>query len=54
MDWWTATSLLELELLALAFALCALIGIERQVRQKAAGFRTHVLEIGRASCRERV
>src|SRR5699024_5431894 len=25
------------------FVLCALIGIERQVRQKAAGFRTHVL-----------
>ncbi|WP_019158706.1 MgtC/SapB family protein [Brevibacterium senegalense] len=42
-DWWTDTSLLELELLALAFVLCALIGIERQVRQKAAGFRTHVL-----------
>lgn len=42
-DWWTETSALELELLALAFVLCALIGIERQVRQKAAGFRTHVL-----------
>jgi hypothetical protein len=27
-DWWTDTSLLELELLALAFVLCALIGIE--------------------------
>lgn len=35
-DWWTETSALELELLALAFVLCALIGIERQVRQKAA------------------
>ena len=42
-DWWTDSSLLELELLALAFVLCGIIGIERQVRQKAAGFRTHVL-----------
>lgn len=33
----------ELYLLAVAFVLCAVIGIERQVRQKAAGFRTHVL-----------
>src|SRR5690606_11970039 len=36
-------SMLELSLLGLAFVLCALIGIERQFRQKAAGFRTHVL-----------
>lgn len=35
--------MLELSLLGLAFVLCALIGIERQFRQKAAGFRTHVL-----------
>src|SRR5690625_3773580 len=30
-------------LLLLAFVLCAFIGLERQFRQKAAGFRTHVL-----------
>src|SRR5699024_8457716 len=29
--------------LGVAFVLCALIGLERQFRQKAAGFRTHVL-----------
>lgn len=34
---------LQLGLLVLAFVLCALIGLERQFRQKAAGFRTHVL-----------
>jgi len=39
----TDTSLTELTLLLAAFVLCALIGIERQVQQKAAGFRTHVL-----------
>lgn len=43
MDLWTDSSGLELGYLALAFVLCAFIGIERQVRQKAAGFRTHVL-----------
>lgn len=43
MDLWTESSGLELGYLALAFVLCAFIGIERQVRQKAAGFRTHVL-----------
>lgn len=41
--WWTASSGLQLGLLAIAFVLCALIGLERQFRQKAAGFRTHVL-----------
>lgn len=39
----TESSLTELYLLLVAFALCSAIGIERQVQQKAAGFRTHVL-----------
>lgn len=43
MTWWMSTSGLQLGLLTLAFVLCAAIGIERQVRQKSAGFRTHVL-----------
>lgn len=43
MQWWTDTSLTELKLLLLALVLCSFIGLERQVRQKAAGFRTHVL-----------
>ncbi|AXH95799.1 MgtC/SapB family protein [Ornithinimicrobium avium] len=43
MQLWTTTSWLQLGLLALAFVLCSLIGLERQYRQKAAGFRTHVL-----------
>lgn len=43
MTWWTGSSLTELQLLLLTFVLCALIGLERQFRQKAAGFRTHVL-----------
>ena len=43
MHFFTDTTWTELYLLAVAFVLCAVIGIERQVRQKAAGFRTHVL-----------
>ncbi|MGJ0204392.1 MgtC/SapB family protein [Leucobacter sp. gxy201] len=43
MPWWTPTSGLQLGLLAASFVLCGLIGLERQFRQKAAGFRTHVL-----------
>ena len=43
MTWWTETSITELELLLLALVLCSLIGVERQFRQKSAGFRTHVL-----------
>lgn len=43
MQWWMASSGLQLQLLLLAFILCAFIGTERQFRQKAAGFRTHVL-----------
>mgnify|MGYP002737924331 FL=1 len=42
-QWWTDTSATELELLFLSLVLCSLIGLERQFRQKAAGFRTHVL-----------
>lgn len=45
----TDTTLTELWLLLLAFVLCALIGLERQVRLKSAGFRTHVL-VGVGSC----
>lgn len=40
---------IEIELLLATFVLCSLIGIERQVRQKAAGYRTHVL-VGLGSC----
>ncbi len=43
MNWWTDTSATELELLLLALVLCSMIGLERQFRQKSAGFRTHVL-----------
>lgn len=43
------TSLVEVELLVATFILCSLVGIERQLRQKAAGYRTHVL-VGLGSC----
>ncbi len=43
MNWWTETSGTELGLLLLALVLCSFIGLERQFRQKSAGFRTHVL-----------
>lgn len=43
MQFWSATSGTELGLLLMAAGLCAFIGLERQFRQKAAGFRTHVL-----------
>ncbi len=43
MTWWTDSSLTELGLLALAFVLVSLIGLERQFHQKSAGYRTHVL-----------
>ncbi|MCU1510368.1 MAG: hypothetical protein JWM01_255 [Arthrobacter sp.] len=45
----TETSLVELLLLLATFVLTSLIGIERQVRQKSAGYRTHVL-VGLGSC----
>ena len=35
--------LLQLEELTLAFVLSALVGLEREVRQKSAGLRTHTL-----------
>ena len=37
------TTVTELTLLSAAFVLCGLIGIERQVSQKSAGMRTHML-----------
>lgn len=43
MNWWTDTSAIELDLLLLSLILCSFIGLERQFRQKSAGFRTHVL-----------
>ena len=45
----TDTTAVEFELLLVACVLCSLIGLERQLRQKAAGFRTHVL-VGMGSC----
>lgn len=45
----TDTSLVEAQLLLATFLLCSLIGVERQFRQKAAGYRTHVL-VGLGSC----
>lgn len=43
------SSLVEAQLLLITFVLCSLIGLERQIRQKSAGFRTHVL-VGLGSC----
>lgn len=43
------SSLVEIELLVATFILCSLLGIERQIRQKSAGYRTHVL-VGLGSC----
>lgn len=43
------SSLVEAQLVLATFVLCSLIGIERQLRQKSAGFRTHVL-VGIGSC----
>jgi hypothetical protein len=45
----SVSSVIELELLGAAFVLCSLIGIERQIRQKSAGYRTHVL-VGIGAC----
>lgn len=45
----TSSSLVEVELLLASFVLCSLIGLERQFRQKAAGYRTHVL-VGLGAC----
>lgn len=43
------SSLVEAELLVATFILCSLVGIERQLSQKSAGYRTHVL-VGLGSC----
>ncbi len=43
LTWISPTTLTELTLLGLAFLFTALIGLERQHRLKAAGFRTHAL-----------
>lgn len=48
-DLFTDNSAVEIELLLVTFLLCSLIGIERQIRQKSAGYRTHVL-VGIGSC----
>ncbi|MBK7820043.1 MAG: MgtC/SapB family protein [Tessaracoccus sp.] len=40
---------LQLLLVGIAFVLCSLIGLERQFRHKAAGFRTHAL-VGLGAC----
>ncbi|SDK68487.1 MgtC/SapB family protein [Arthrobacter sp. ok362] len=45
----TRSTLVEIGLLLATFVLCSLIGVERQVRQKSAGYRTHVL-VGLGSC----
>lgn len=39
----SSTSVTEIQLLGLAFVLCAIIGVERQISQKSAGVRTHIL-----------
>lgn len=39
----------EAQLLVATFILCSLVGLERQMRQKSAGYRTHVL-VGLGSC----
>lgn len=48
-DFFTDTTGVEIELMLATFVLCSLIGIERQIRQKSAGYRTHVL-VGLGSC----
>ena len=45
----SSSSALEVELMLASFVLCSLIGFERQFRQKAAGYRTHVL-VGIGTC----
>ncbi|WP_181275572.1 MgtC/SapB family protein [Brevibacterium oceani] len=48
-DFFSTTGLIEAGLLLASFVLCSLIGFERQFRQKAAGYRTHVL-VGIGTC----
>ncbi len=47
-DAW-ATAWHESVLLGIALVLCSLVGLERQVHQKSAGYRTHVI-VGLGSC----
>lgn len=39
----SSTTEVEFQLLSVAFVLCAIIGVERQIAQKSAGLRTHIL-----------
>lgn len=48
-SFWSATAPFEVMAALTAFVLCSLIGIERQFRQKSAGYRVHVL-VGLGSC----
>ncbi|WP_425305885.1 MgtC/SapB family protein [Agromyces archimandritae] len=48
-DFFTDSTGIEIEFMLATFILCSFIGIERQVRQKSAGYRTHVL-VGLGSC----
>jgi putative Mg2+ transporter-C (MgtC) family protein len=48
-SFFSSSSALEVELMLASFVLCSLIGFERQFRQKAAGYRTHVL-VGIGTC----
>ncbi|WP_166970926.1 MgtC/SapB family protein [Brevibacterium atlanticum] len=48
-DFFSSSGLVEAGLLLASFILCSLIGFERQFRQKAAGYRTHVL-VGIGTC----
>lgn len=49
LNMFSGTSAVEIQLLLATFILCSLIGVERQIRQKSAGYRTHVL-VGLGSC----
>lgn len=51
LSWFSGTASLgpEIGMLLSAFVLCSLIGLERQLRQKSAGYRTHVL-VGLGAC----
>lgn len=48
MDAWS-TAWYEFVLLGAALVLCSLVGLERQMHQKSAGYRTHVI-VGLGSC----
>jgi putative Mg2+ transporter-C (MgtC) family protein len=46
---WSASTPTELVLLVVAFVLCLVIGVERELARKSAGIRTHVL-VGTGAC----